>query len=50
MKLKVTVSWQAGKYTDYTKEFKDEQHYENWVNIIRKKGGKVIGTFNNNEE
>ena len=45
MKLTITVSWQRGKYVDYIKEFKDEQHYSNWVNIIIRKGGKIIGTY-----
>ncbi len=45
MKLTITVSWQSGKYTDYKKQFKDEQHYSNWVNLIAKKGGKILGTF-----
>lgn len=45
MKLTITVSWQSGKYTDYKKQFNNERHYENWVNLIARKGGKIIGTY-----
>ena len=45
MKLTITVSWQSGKYTDYKKQFNNERHYENWVDLIIRKGGKIIGTY-----
>ena len=47
MKLKITVSWFKGKYETYEKEFKDERHYSNWVDLILRKGGKIIGTYDN---
>jgi len=31
------------KYKRYIKDFKDENHYENWVDWIGSRGGKVIG-------
>jgi len=31
------------KYKQYIKDFKDENHYENWVDWIGYRGGKVIG-------
>jgi len=45
MKLEISVSWGAGGYTTYRKEFNNENHYQNWVDLIARKGGKILGTF-----
>ncbi|MHA1288770.1 MAG: hypothetical protein ACTSPB_15355 [Candidatus Thorarchaeota archaeon] len=32
-----------GKYKTFIKDFNDEQHMYNWVNLMIKKGHKIIG-------
>jgi len=32
-----------GKHTTLKKEFGDEEHFENWVKAVERRGGKLIG-------
>tara|TARA_R110000823_G_scaffold44148_2_gene114463 strand:- start:468 stop:644 length:177 start_codon:yes stop_codon:yes gene_type:complete len=40
---RLDVKWDTKKYKVYIKSFNDESHYENWVDFIQERGGKVIG-------
>lgn len=34
-------------YTVFEKEFKDEKHFNNWFNLVTRKGNKIIGIYDN---
>tara|TARA_S200002703_G_C3799488_1_gene247005 strand:+ start:73 stop:216 length:144 start_codon:yes stop_codon:yes gene_type:complete len=36
-----------GKYSSFDKEFKNEEHLNNWINLMNRKGHKVIGVHDN---
>ena len=34
-------------YTVFEKEFKDDKHFDNWFNLVTRKGNKIIGIYDN---
>lgn len=36
-----------GNYRSFPKEFNDEDHLDNWMRLMHKKGHKIIGVHDN---
>lgn len=39
----ITTMGRSGKYSNQVKRFNNEKHFENWYNLVSRKGLKVIG-------
>lgn len=49
-KLEISVKWGNGEIKVYNKTFNDDKHYDNWLNIIEKSGGKIMEIFDGDLE
>ena len=47
MKKSIGMKSVYGKYTSFTKEFKDQRHLNNWIGYMERKGHKIIGVDDN---
>lgn len=43
MNVVIDMKTAYGNYRQFTKEFKDENHLNNWCNLMSRKSHKIIG-------
>lgn len=43
IKRVINLKSRWGNYSVIKKTFNDEQHFENWYNLMTRKGNKIIG-------
>lgn len=44
MKMSISIRNKYGKYKQFSKEFNNERHYNNWFAMMVRNGNKIIGT------
>lgn len=47
MKKTISMKTVYNNYTVFDKQFNDNKHFDNWYNLMTRKGHKIIGIYDN---